>query len=180
MRSLLADLTGLVVEVGSGTGQHAAAFATAFPGLDWQPTDPFDEHLDSIRAWVAHAAGSNLRAPLWLDAAEDWPAMDPLAGVFSANVIHITPWVVAKGIVRGAAGALKPGGALIFYGPFKEGSVHTGEGNATFDASLQAQNPTWGIRNLEDVTALAAEAGLTGPEVTVMPANNRLVCFRKS
>lgn len=174
---VLAGRRGVALEVGSGTGQHAAAFAAAFPGLDWQPSDPFDTHLDSIRAWVAHAARVNLRAPIWLDAAEDWPKLGPLTAVFSANVIHITPWAVATGIVRGAAQALEMGGALIFYGPFKEGGRHTGEGNARFDASLRAQDPSWGVRDLDDLTALTDAAGFGPPDIHQMPANNRLVVF---
>ena len=175
----LAGRDGLVLEIGSGTGQHAAAWAGAFPSLDWQPSDPFDSHLDSIRAWIAHAGHRNLRAPIWLDAAEPWPAFEPLAGVISVNVIHIAPWVVTKGIFSGAAQALAHGGLLIFYGPFKEGGVHTGEGNAAFDERLRADDPAWGIRDLDDLAATAAANGFSAPEVVVMPANNRLVLFTK-
>ena len=177
---LLHERVGKVLEIGSGTGQHCAAFARAFSELDWQPSDPFDEHLDSIRAWVAHAARPNLCPPVWLDAAEDWPAMTPLTAVFSANVIHITPWVVAKGIVRGACKALAQDGMLMFYGPFKEDGAHTGAGNAAFDARLQAEDPTWGIRDIGEITQLTQAAGLSGPEITQMPANNRLICYRKA
>ncbi|MEM1298742.1 MAG: DUF938 domain-containing protein [Pseudomonadota bacterium] len=176
---LLGTRRGLMLELGSGTGQHIAAWAGAFPGLDWQPSDPFEQHHDSIRAWVAHAACPNLRAPIWLDAAEDWPKLEPLAGVISVNVIHITPWVVTEGIFRGAKQGLAPGGLLIFYGPFKENGVHTGDGNAAFDAKLRADDPAWGIRDLDDVSAVAADSGFTGPDVMPMPANNRLVIYRK-
>lgn len=176
---VLQDLDGLVLEIGSGTGQHAAAWAAAFPHLDWQPSDPFDAHLDSCRAWVAHADRRNLRAPIWLDAAEPWLDLGPLAGVISVNVIHISPWVVAKGIVQGAGVALQPGGALIFYGPFKEDGQHTGDGNAMFDERLRGEDPDWGVRDINDVADLAQEAGLNGPVLTPMPANNRLLVFRK-
>lgn len=176
----LTGLSGLMVEIGSGTGQHIAAWSAAYPGLDWQPSDPFEEHLDSIRAWVAHAGLPNLRAPIWLDAAETWPELGPLAGVISVNVLHITPWVVAEGIFRGAGDAIGPGGCLMFYGPFKEGGKHTGEGNARFDQTLRAQDPAWGIRDLEVVAERAAEAGFGLPQTIVMPANNRLVVFRKT
>ncbi|MEM9062978.1 MAG: DUF938 domain-containing protein [Pseudomonadota bacterium] len=178
LRPVLAERRGLLLEIGSGTGQHSAAFARAFPTIDWLPSDPFDEHLDSIRAWGRHASVPNLRAPIWLDAAEAWPPMEPLVGVMSINVIHIAPWVVTQGIMRGAAG-MAPGGVLLFYGPFREGGAHTGEGNAKFDASLRAQDPSWGIRDIDDVAAEAQQHGFAAPEVTVMPANNRLVCFRK-
>ena len=139
LRPILSRQRGLLLEIGSGTGQHSAAFARAFPNIDWLPSDPFDVHLDSIRAWGNHASVPNLRAPVWLDAAEDWPRMEPLIGVISINVIHITPWVVAKGIIRGAA-TMKQGGALLFYGPFRENGQHTGEGNERFDASLREQD----------------------------------------
>ncbi|MGD1924257.1 MAG: DUF938 domain-containing protein [Paracoccaceae bacterium] len=178
LHPVLSDRRGVLLEVGSGTGQHSAAFARAFPMIDWLPSDPFDDHLDSIRAWGRHASVPNLRDPVWLDAAEDWPPMEPLIGVMSINVIHIAPWVVAQGIMRGA-GRMAPGGALLFYGPFREGGAHTGEGNARFDESLRAQDPTWGIRDIADVTVEAARHGFDAPEVTVMPANNRLVYFRK-
>ena len=171
--------SGLVLEIGSGSGQHAAALAAAFPGLEWQPSDPFEAHLDSIRAWSAQTAAPNLRDPVWLDAAERWPDFGPLAGVLAVNVIHITPWVVAEGIVRGAASALSPGGPLVFYGPFREGGRHTGEGNARFDEQLRAQDPAWGVRDLDDLSRLAASQGFDPPDVTVMPANNRLVCYRR-
>lgn len=175
---VLGSLSGMMLEIGSGTGQHATAWAEAFPDLDWQPSDPFDEHLDSIRAWIAHAALPNLRAPIWLDAAEDWPSFGPLAGVISVNVIHITPWVVTKGIFRGAqrAGAK----VLIFYGPFKEGGQHTGEGNARFDESLRAQDAAWGVRDLDDLAELARRHDFGAPEIIGMPANNRLLVFRRS
>ena len=180
LSAVLADRTGLVLEIGSGTGQHSAAWARAFPELDWQPSDPFDTHLESIRAWVAHAACGNLRAPIWLDAAEPWPELGRLTGVISVNVIHIAPWVVTKGIFAGAAQAVDPGGLLVFYGPFKEGGVHTGEGNARFDASLRAEDPAWGIRDIDDLSELAGAAGFAEPAVLQMPANNRLLVFAKT
>lgn len=177
---VLTRLSGLMLEIGSGTGQHAAAWAAAFPDLDWQPSDPFDKHLDSCRAWVAHAGLPNLRAPIWLDGAEPWLDLGPLAGVISVNVIHISPWVVTKGIVQGASAALQSGGALVFYGPFKEHGKQTGDGNAKFDESLRAQDPEWGVRDVKDVADLARKAGLLGPVLTAMPANNRLLSFRKA
>lgn len=176
---ILGSATGLVLEIGSGTGQHAAALAAAFPALRWQPSDPFEVHLDSIRAWAAEAALPNLEDPFWLDAAERWPDLGPLAAVLSINVIHIAPWAVAEGIARGAARALATGGALVFYGPFREGGRHTGEGNAQFDARLRAEDPAWGVRDLDELTALAARHGFAPPSLTVMPANNRLVCYRR-
>ena len=177
---MLAGRAGLFLEIGSGTGQHVAAWAQSFPEIEWQPSDPFEAHHDSIRAGVAHSGASNARMPVWLDAAEAWPDLGPLAGVISVNVIHITPWVVGQGIIHGAATHVAPGGLLVFYGPFKEAGQHTGDGNARFDESLRAQDPAWGIRDLDDVTAKAAEAGFGPPRVNVMPANNRLVVFEKA
>ena len=168
---------GLMLEVGSGTGQHSVALAEAFPRLDWQPTDAFEMHLESIAAWIDHSGAANLRSPLWLDAAEDWPDLGSLAGVFTANVIHITPWVVAQGIVRGAARARA--GVLAFYGPFREGGRPVGDGNAVFDEELRAEDPAWGLRDIDDVADLATRAGFGLPEVTEMPSNNRLVVFQR-
>ncbi|MEM6904987.1 MAG: DUF938 domain-containing protein, partial [Pseudomonadota bacterium] len=99
--------------------------------------------------------------------------------VFSANVIHISPWEVAIGIVRGAAELLSPGGRLTFYGPFREGGRHTGEGNARFDESLRARDPAWGIRDLGDLSELARSHGFSPPEIRQMPANNRLATFQR-
>lgn len=174
---VLTERRGLVLEIGSGTGQHTVALADAFPLLDWQPSDPFEAHLESIGSWIRHAGAPNIRDPIWLDAAENWPDLGRLAGVFSANVIHITPWVVAEGIVRGAGKARA--GALIFYGPFREAGVHTGEGNVRFDAALRAEDPAWGVRDIDDIADLAARAGFGPPDVTPMPSDNRLVVFQR-
>jgi SAM-dependent methyltransferase len=176
---LLAGASGTVLEVGSGTGQHAAALAAAFPSLDWQPSEKSEEDFDSILAWMADTGLPNLRAPIRLDAAASWPDLGPLAGVLAINVIHIAPPAVAEGIVRGAGKALAPGAPLVFYGPFKEGGRHTGEGNARFDAALRAEDPAWGVRDVDEISALAARAGFAGPDVEPMPANNRLVCYRR-
>ncbi|MDT8345274.1 MAG: DUF938 domain-containing protein [Thermohalobaculum sp.] len=182
---LIGSLRGTVLEIGAGTGHHAAHFARAFPGVTWVPSDPREEHRASIAAWRAAVDAPNLAAPLALDAATGWAdgaevaALGPLAAVYAMNVIHIAPWTVACGLVAGAARVLAPGGRLILYGPFAEGGRHTGEGNARFDAALRAENPEWGVRDLGDVAALARDAGLGVPEVTVMPSNNRLVAFAR-
>ncbi len=177
--------SGPVLEIGCGTGQHAGAFALAFPSLDWWPSDPFPEHRASARAWRAH-----LRLPdreiLDLDATGDWPAapgvrrLGPLAAVFAMNVVHIAPWAVAEGIVAGAGRALAPGGALILYGPFKVHGDFVGEGNRAFDAGLRADNPAWGLRDVAEIEALGRDAGLTFATLTAMPANNRLIVLQKT
>lgn len=177
---LLRGHRGLVLEVGSGTGQHAADWAAAFPHLAWQPSDPDPAHLASIDAWRRAVDLPNLRAPIRLDAAASWPDLGPLAGVVSLNVIHITPWPVAEGIVAGAGRALSPGGLLVFYGPFRENGRHTAESNARFDATLRARDPSWGVRDIDDLARLTGQAGFGPPDVAEMPANNRLLSFAKT
>lgn len=185
LRHHLEGAAGTVLEIGSGTGQHIAHWAGEFPGLRWVPSDIDARHHASIVAWGAALACANLTAPLFLDAATDWPddppvrALGNLTAVLSCNVIHIAPWPVAMGIVGGAARVLAPGGVLILYGPFREGGRHTGEGNASFDAGLRAENPDWGVRDLDDVAALAAAAGFGAAQVTRMPSNNLTVSFAK-
>lgn len=180
----LTGQTGRVLEIGSGTGQHAAFFAGAFAPLEWQPTDVPDNHLASIEAWRQAAGHSGMLPALRLDASAPWPAevlaARPYAAVYSMNVIHIAPWAVAEGIVAGAAKVLDQGAPLLFYGPFREGGTHTGEGNAKFDASLRADHPDWGVRNLEDLADCAGKAGFGPPEIARLPANNLLVGFRRS
>lgn len=173
----LAGRTGLILEIGSGTGQHTIALADAYPRLTWQPSDPFGVHLDSIRAWVAHADTRNVQDAIWLDAAEDWPELGNLTGVFSANVVHIAPWIVTEGIFRGAERA--HAALVMFYGPFREGGVHTGDGNQQFDAMLRAEDPQWGIRDIDDISDLATRSGYGSPDVTVMPSNNRLIVYER-
>ncbi|MBY8976038.1 DUF938 domain-containing protein [Rhodobacteraceae bacterium NNCM2] len=175
---------GRVLEIGSGTGQHAAQIAKAMPGLTWLPSDPAERHRQSIDAWRDWLGPANMGPALALDALSSWwelpqIAEAPLDAVFCANVIHISPWDVGRGIIAGAGKALAPAGMLIFYGPFAEGGAHTGEGNARFDASLRSQNPDWGIRDLDEVTAEAAGAGFAASEVRLMPSNNRMVIFRR-
>lgn len=184
LTSLFAGRTGPLLEIGSGTGQHAACLAAALPGLIWIPSDPAPAHRRSINAWRDHLKPPNMAAPIALDAVEPWwmlPEISdaPLTGLFCANVIHISPWAVAEGIIAGAGKAVGPGGLLILYGPFRENGAHTGEGNERFDLSLRAQNPDWGIRDLADVAALAAEAGFPAPEIRIMPSNNRMVIFTR-
>lgn len=181
LRPWLAPRQGTVLEIGSGSGQHILGWAAAFPGLIWQPSDLDPGNLASIRAW-SEDGPDTLRPPVLLDAAQAWSldADPPLTAVISLNVIHISPWQVAEGIVASAASHLGAGGLLMFYGPFRENGVHTGEGNARFDASLRAQNPDWGIRDLNTLAAAATDHGFAPPVVEAMPSNNRLVTFRRS
>ncbi len=167
--------TGLLLEVASGTGEHCAHLAAALPGLTFQPTDPDPDALASIDAWCGGLP--NVRPALALDAtAAEW-LVTAADAVLCINMIHIAPWEAAVGLVAGAARVLRPGGMLALYGPFMCGGRHTGPGNVAFDADLRGRNPAWGIRGLEDVAALAAEARFGKPEVLQMPADNLMVLF---
>lgn len=169
---------GLVLEIGCGTGQHAAYFATALPHLDWQPTDR-EPMTGSVAAWAAEAGADNVRPALALDAAaEDWP-VDAADAVYCANVIHISPWPTAQGLFAGAARRLPTAAPLVLYGPFRFGGRFLADSNAAFDASLRARDPRWGVRDLDDVKALAAEHGLRFDRLVERPANNHVVVFRR-
>lgn len=176
---------GTVLEIGAGSGQHAGAFQLAFPELDWVASDPYPSHRASVEAWRARLR-LPAREPLALDAAADWHedpgvrALGKLTAVVSLNVIHIAPFAVAEGIVAGAGKVLAEGGQLIFYGPFKVDGAHIGSGNEAFDAGLRADNLDWGVRDVGEVEALATIAGLTIAAVKPMPANNRLLVFRRT
>ena len=169
----------LVLEIASGTGEHAVWFSGALSELTWQPTDHDPDALTSIAAWRDKAGPPNLLPPLPLDAAADtWPVAQADA-VVAINLVHIAPWSVTQGLIAGAARVLTQGGLLFLYGPFREGGVHTGAGNAAFDADLRARDPSWGIRDLDDITALADQHGFKPPERLAMPANNLSVVFRR-
>lgn len=171
--------SGLVLEVSSGTGEHAAFLAAALPHLAWQPTDRDERALLSIAAHRDAVGLANLLPPLTLDASSpDWPVAQADA-VVCINMIHIAPWTACEGLMAGAARILSPGGALYLYGPYKEGGAHTAESNHRFDLDLQLRDSAWGVRNLEDVVALAAGHGLRHTETVTMPANNRSVVFVK-
>ena len=175
--------SGRLLELASGTGEHAVFFAARFPQIVWQPSDPDPLLRRSIQAYRHSDGGANLRAPLDIDvAAADWP-LDaselPLDAMVCINLIHIAPWSAARGLFAGAGRYLAGGCGLFVYGPFKRGGQHTAPSNAAFDASLRGQDPAWGLRDLEAVTALAQEAGLTPPLIREMPANNLSLWFVK-
>jgi hypothetical protein len=170
---------GTLLEVASGTGQHAVFFAQAFPGLRWQPTDLDTESLESIEAWRAEAALPNLLAPLPLDAQSDvWP-LTAADAVLCINMIHISPWTSCQGLMRGAARVLPPGGPLVLYGPYFVEGRPTAPSNLAFDASLRERNASWGVRELGAVSAEALRHGLELARVVDMPSNNLTVVFRK-
>ncbi len=169
--------TGLLLEVASGSGEHAAHLAAALPGLRLQPTDPRAEALASIDAWCGSLP--NVRPALRLDATwAVWPVAAADA-VLCINMVHIAPWAAAEGLVSGAARVLPVGGLLALYGPFIQADRVLAPGNAAFDADLRARDPAWGLRAVGDVAALAGSAGFGPPEVIGMPANNLVVLFRR-
>lgn len=171
--------SGLVLEIASGSGEHAVHFARAFPALTFQPTDPEGAALKSISAWAKETGLTNIRAPLLLDAAsETWPVTSADA-ILCINMIHIAPWRATEGLMHGAARTLRTGSPLYLYGPYRQAGVVTAPSNEAFDDSLKSRNVEWGLRNLEDVAALAAQTGFSAPEVTQMPANNLSVVFRR-
>jgi len=170
---------GAVLEIGSGSGEHAAFFAAALAPLRWQPTDASDADFASIEGWARESAATTVEPPVVLDAASDgWPVRRADA-MFSANVIHIAPWTVAEGMLRGGARVLPSGAPLVLYGPFMRDGAHTAASNAAFDADLRRRDPAWGIRDLGDITQAADACGLDLAEIVGMPANNLTVVFRR-
>ena len=179
LRDVLPE-TGLVLEVASGTGEHAVHFARALPQLTWQSSDPSPDALRSIAAWIGGAELGNVLSPLALDAAaSDWPIARADALV-CINMIHISPWAATEGLMRGAGRLLPKGAPLVLYGPFRRAGAALEPSNAAFDADLRMRNPEWGLRLLEAVAACASAQGLVLEQVVAMPANNLTVVFRKA
>jgi SAM-dependent methyltransferase len=171
--------SGLVLEVASGSGEHAVHFARAMPSLAFQPSDPDPPRRASIDAWAAESGLANIRPALALDAtAPQWPISHADA-VLCFNMIHIAPWDAAIGLIRGAGRMLGQGGLLILYGPYRRGGAHTAPSNAAFDASLRERDPALGVRDLEAVSELAAQSGFGTPAIEQMPANNLCVIFTR-
>ena len=166
-----------VLEIGSGTGQHAVHFARYLPHLHWQPSDQAP-YLPGIRAWREEAALPNLAAPLVLNVTEPWP-VDSVPAVFSANTVHIMHWPEVEALFRGLNEHLAPGGEFCLYGPFNYGGQFTSASNARFDQWLKARDAGSGIRDIEAITALAEGSDMRLVEDHTMPANNRLLHFRK-
>ena len=172
----------LVLEIASGTGEHAAFFSASFPELVWQPSDASADALASIEAWRPEGS-AKLCAPLLLNVtAEPWPLSEAQAeaqAVVNINMIHIAPWEACLGLMRGAGRALAPGGLLLMYGPYRLAGQHTAPSNESFDASLRERDPAWGIRDLDAVVAEAEQAGLALREKVAMPANNFTLLFSR-
>lgn len=171
---------GVVLEIASGSGEHACWFASQLPGIRWYPSDGDPECLGSIEAWRQdEGLADRIAPPLLLDvSAQPWP-IDTADVVFCANMIHISPWQATQGLMIGAGRVLPAGGILAVYGPFKIDGKHTAPSNATFDADLRARDPRWGVRDLEAVEVLAQAAGLEHQATITMPANNLSVVWRK-
>ncbi|NCT82460.1 MAG: DUF938 domain-containing protein [Comamonadaceae bacterium] len=175
----LLPASGLLLEIASGTGQHAAFLSEGLPGWQWQPSDVEAGALPSIAAWCAGL--ERVRPPLRLDVLDDvWPGVPaPLDAIYCANMIHIAPWACTAGLMQGAARQLAPQGLLITYGPYLLDDEPTAPSNLAFDADLRARNPAWGIRRLSDVAGEAQAAGLRLRERVAMPANNQLLVFAR-
>lgn len=171
---------GTVIEIASGTGQHAAHFAAALPGWQWQPTDGDANALASIRSWCAGL--SNVLPPVQLDVlAPTWPGVPArVQALYCANLLHISPWATCTALMQGAARHLAADGLLLLYGPYRVDGEPTAAGNLAFDADLQARNPAWGLRRLSEVLAQAAAAGLQLRERVALPANNLLLVLARA
>jgi hypothetical protein len=182
----------VVLEVASGTGEHGAFFASQLPHHLWLPSDTAPEALASIHAWQAYQHIPNFLPPLTLEVSQpDWPqvvqselakrslAEVPLTAIVNINMIHISPWSVAMGLMAGAEALLPPSGILYLYGPYQRNGQHTAPSNEAFDALLRERNPAWGVRSLEAVVELAAQHRLHLRDMLSMPANNFSVIFER-
>lgn len=177
LREWLPD-TGLVLEIASGTGEHIIYFADRFRGLQWQPSDIHPDALASTEAWIEASGLPNVRKPVELDASSpEWP-IDRAAAVLSINMVHISPWASALGLLDGAARILSPGAPLILYGPWVSEAIETTPSNLAFDADLKARDPRWGLRTVEAFAAAALERGLVLEQTRAMPANNLMLLLR--
>ena len=169
--------SGLVLEVASGTGEHAAFFASLFPQLDWQPSDTDPMALGSIEARQADSGLPNLRQPVILDVTmARWP-VESADALLSSNMVHISPWAAALGLLDGAQRVLRQGAPLILYGPWIVPGVETAPSNLAFDADLKSRDPAWGLRRVDDFAAEAEARGLALADQREMPANNRMLLF---
>ena len=176
---------GAILEISSGTGQHASFFAPFFAPRQWLPSDIDEDNLASIEAWRNASTANNLLAPVCVDASapdwwqQPWSVNQAINAVVNINMIHIAPWVCCEGLLRGSEQLLTTGGVLYLYGPFKQNGQHTAPSNEAFDTHLKNQNPLWGVRDLERVIELAGQHGLEHRATIDMPANNLSVVFTR-
>jgi hypothetical protein len=171
---------GLILEIASGSGEHCVCFGAGLPAHIIQPSDADPKCRASIDAWVQETSVENVRPALAIDAtAASWP-VEAATAILCINMIHIAPWEATLGLVAGAARHLAPAGLLYLYGPFIQAGLPTAPSNLAFDGDLRAQDPRWGIRNLDEIAAIAAAQGFSAPQVTPMPSNNLSVIFRRA
>ena len=171
---------GLVLEIASGTGEHAVFMARRFPALDWQPSDCATDALHSVDAWAQEAGLANLRPAIALDAAAgDWP-VESADAVLCVNMVHISPWQATVGLFEGAGRVLASGAPLILYGPFVEDDVETAPSNLAFDESLKTRDPAWGLRQVGELDGLARANRLSRAARHIMPANNLVLVYRRN
>ena len=172
--------SGAVLEIASGTGQHVCFFGAQLPGIHWQPTDPDAAHLEAIATRIREAQLTNVAPPLALDVREPrWPVAESYDAIVCSNMIHISPWPATPALCLGAARHLRTHGLLVLYGPYLEGGTAV-QSNLEFDASLKRRNLEWGLRDVEEVTRVAAEHGLQRRQIVRMPANNLAIVFAKT
>lgn len=177
--------SGTILELGSGTGEHAAHMAAQFPTYDWQPSDFDADNQASIDAWAQDSKASNILPALLLDIMQPrWPVemirpAKPVTAILAINIIHITPWPLTEALLDGAARMLPLGGVLYFYGPYMVGGEHTAQSNVQFDAWLKDQDQSWGVRDMDEVGEMARSYGFSKPNITPMPANNFSLVFKK-
>ncbi|MEO1252651.1 MAG: DUF938 domain-containing protein [Pseudomonadota bacterium] len=177
-----APARGRVLEIGSGTGEHAVRMAGAARGLSWTPSDIDPAARASVAAWTEASGLANIKAPFAIDASAEWEndVSGPFDLVLSINMIHIAPFEAARGLFRGAGRVLPTGGKLMLYGPFARDGAHISASNEAFDASLKARDPRWGVRDLEhEIAPLAQDNAFARIAVVEMPANNFTVVFAK-
>lgn len=176
---------GTVLEIASGSGEHVTFFANALPDLCWQPSDPAPDKRVSISAWKAQQGCNNVNEPLSIDTRqrvwtiERLSVRPPVVAILAINLLHISPWAATLGLLDGAERILRPWGKLFIYGPFMRGGVHTAPSNAAFDERLQAENPEWGLRDVDEVVAEASSRALELDQIVEMPANNLSLVFTR-
>lgn len=177
--------SGTILEIASGSGEHAAYTAPHFPDYIWQPSDIDDANLASIEAWREAHGCANVMAPVMLDALQPRWSVEmvipnkEIRAIVAINLIHISPWQVTEAVINGADRLLSAGDTLYFYGPYTVDGEHTAQSNAQFDDWLKEQNTLWGVRDMGDVTDIAQSYGFSEPEITPMPANNFSLVFKK-
>lgn len=171
---------GRVLEIASGSGEHAVFVAAAMPGLVWQPSDPDAAARASVAAWTAAEGLTNVLVPLEIDVrAPDWGVRGPFDALVAINMIHISPWDATLGLMAGAGRLLREGGVLFTYGPYMRDGAHTAPSNEAFDASLRARDASWGVRDVADVERAASAQGLALDHIVEMPANNWALVFTR-